>query len=69
MIEWLMNLDWMQVAQVTLMVLGGILAALWAIAPLTETKWDDKAAGVLTKLRDLLLKLIPGAQPMSKKNE
>lgn len=65
--DWLMNLNWLELGQNVLMVLGGVLAALWAIAPLTETKLDDKIAGVLTKVRDVLLKLVPGAQPAPSK--
>lgn len=61
MIDFLTNVNWLTVLQITLTVLGGVLAALWAIAPLTETKIDDKLAGYLTKFRDLLLKLVPGA--------
>jgi len=36
------------------MVLGGLQAAAWAIAPLTETKLDDKVAGWLSKMYNAL---------------
>lgn len=43
--------------------LGGVVAALVIIAPVTPTKWDDKALEFLTKALAAvkLLKAKPGA--------
>lgn len=46
------------VGQAVLMVLGGLVVLVKMLAPLTETKVDDKLAGALTKAVDFLKKLV-----------
>ena len=50
--------DWAPtVLTVGLAIVGGASVILKAVAPLTENKWDDKAAGLLPKLHALLSKI------------
>ena len=53
MLNWIGS-NWTEMLTASLMVLGGLQAAAWAIAPLTETKLDDKVAGWLSKMYNAL---------------
>lgn len=48
----------MVVVQGVLLVLGGLVVLLKLVAPLTDTKLDDKLLGAFTKLEGLLKKLV-----------
>lgn len=41
----------------TVAIVGSASVAAAAIAPLTKTKWDDRLAGLLSKLKGLLDKV------------
>lgn len=47
-----------QVVEAVLMVLGGLVVLLKVIAPLTDTKLDDKLAGKLSAVADFLKKMV-----------
>lgn len=46
-----------------LVIIGGASTLAAGIAPLTETKWDDKLAGFLSKLKNILDKLALNPKP------
>lgn len=47
-----------ELAPVALMVLGGLVAALAAVAPLTKTDVDNKVLDALRKAQELVARLI-----------
>lgn len=51
------------VALVVLAVLGGLIAILAAVAPLTKSTLDNKVLDALRFVRDLLVKLVGGSVP------
>jgi hypothetical protein len=53
---WLLD-NKLVVLQAVSYVVAGASAAALLLAPLTKTKADDKVAGALSKLRNLLLRL------------
>lgn len=47
-------MDWMKVIEIAAYIVAGASVIAAGVAPLTETKWDDKAAGLLSKAKKLL---------------
>lgn len=47
-------MDLMKIFEIVMVVVGVASVAAAALAPLTDTKLDDKAAGLLGKLKKLL---------------
>lgn len=56
MLVWFVQ-NWSTCLVAVLSFIGGASVAVKAIAPLTESKLDDKLSGVLTKVHNLLSKL------------
>lgn len=55
--SWLLE-NWSVIGLAALSVIGGLWAAAKAIAPLTDSKLDDKLAGILGKVHGVLTKLL-----------
>lgn len=56
MFTWLAS-NWLTLLTAASFVISGASVAVHMIAPLTESKFDDKLDGALSKLRGLLEKL------------
>ena len=47
-------MDWMKIVEIAVVVVGAASVVAVAVAPLTDTKIDDKLAGIFSKAKKLL---------------